>query len=57
MVVNHETSFLGDLDLSAFDFRVVEFLYPPALQAHQMIMMSALVEFVDRFAALEMMSR
>ena len=43
MVVYGESAFLGDFDLAALDFGVEKLFHAPALHAHQMIMMPALV--------------
>jgi len=54
MLVDREPALLGDCDLAFFDGRVVELFDAPALQAYQMIVVAALVEFVNRLAGFEM---
>lgn len=44
---------LGDVVLPFFDVCVKKLLYPSAIQAHQMVMVLAVVEFIDRLAAFE----
>ena len=44
---------LGHVVLPLLDLRVVELLHPPAVQAHQVVVVLAFVEFVHRLAALE----
>ena len=50
MVVDGEAAVLGDLFLTLFYFRVVELFDMAALQADQMVVVAALIEFEDRFA-------
>ena len=56
MVVQLEPALSGNLLLSRFDFGVDELLDPPAVQAHEVIVMRSLVEFEHRAAALEVIS-
>lgn len=54
--MNAEAAFFGDFYLASLDRRVEKFLYPSALQANQMVVMTALVEFENRFTAFEVMA-
>jgi hypothetical protein len=56
MVVNLEAAFLRDRDLPPLDLRIVEFLDVPALYAHEVVMVSALVQFKHRLSTLEVMA-
>lgn len=56
VILKLEPSILGNLHLALFDFCVDEFLDPTALQAHQMIVMLALIEFKQGSARLEVAS-
>lgn len=56
MVVDGKTALCRDFFLPTFDFLVEKFFYAATLQAHQVIMMPALVEFVDGFVAIEMVA-
>ena len=56
MVVDAKAPFLGDCFLAFFDFSVVELFNVTALQADQMVMVAAPVEFVDGFAGFEMVA-
>ena len=56
VVVYPETTLFGNPGLALFDIGVVELLDAPALQAYQMVVMAALIEFVNRFAAFEMVA-
>src|SRR2546430_3290414 len=56
VVVDREAAVLGDLDLALLDVGVVELLHAPALQAYEVVVVAALVELVDRFAALEVVA-
>ena len=47
---------LGHRLLARFDFRVVELFHPAAVQANHVVMVLALVEFVNGLAALEMVA-
>lgn len=51
-----EAAFLGNLDLALLDFRVVEFFHLSALQAYQVIMVTAAFEFKHRLAAFKMVT-
>ena len=55
VLVDDEAALLGDLDLALFDFGVVELFDPPALQADQMVVMIAYVEFEHGAAGFKMM--
>lgn len=56
MVVDGKATFLGDFLLPFFNFGVVELFHPAALQAHQMIVMLALVEFEHGLVAVEVVT-
>lgn len=45
-----EPSLLGDTVLTFFNFIIKKLFHQPAIEANQMIMMRALVEFEDRLA-------
>jgi len=51
-----EAAFAGDPELPLFDFRIEEFLDPAALQADQVVVVTALVQFEYGFARLEMVA-
>ena len=55
MLVNGETAILGDFGLAPLDFGVHEFFNLSALQAHQVVVMGALVQLEHRLAGLEVM--
>ena len=57
MPVYGESLAARDFVLPRLDFGVEEFLDPPALQAHQVIVMAALVQFEYRLAGLEVLAR
>jgi hypothetical protein len=50
-----KASILRNLVLALFDFRIVEFLHPAALQAYQMVMVSTTCQFEHGLATFEMM--
>ena len=52
-----EALFLGNLDLQRFNFGIMKFFYPPAIEAYQMVVVFALVEFVDGAIALKVAAR
>jgi len=56
MLLYAEAAIPGDLGLASLDFRIVEFLDVSALDAHEMVVVIALIELEDRFAGLEMMA-
>src|SRR5436309_1714931 len=56
MFADLKTAVACDLGLALLDFSVEEFLDAAALQAHQMIVVTALVELEYCFAGLEMMA-
>ena len=56
MIVNGEAAFGGDFFLAAFNFCVVKFFHAATLQAHQMVVVAALIELVNGFAAFEMVA-
>ena len=56
VVVDGEAAFLGDAGLAFFDFGVEELLDLAALQADQMIVVVALVEFEHRLVAVEVVA-
>ena len=43
MLVDCESALVGNFDLAAFDFGVEKLFHSPALDAHQMIVMSTLI--------------
>jgi len=51
-----ESAFGGDAVLPALDFRIVEFLDTPAVDADQMVVVTAAVDLEDGFAGLEEMA-
>src|SRR5438046_8937582 len=51
-----ESAFVRDFGLALFDLGIEEFFDAPALQAHQMVVVPALVELEDRFPRLEMVA-
>lgn len=53
--MNAKATFLGDFFLPRFNRRIEEFFYTSALQAHKMVMMTALIQFEHRFAAFKVM--
>ena len=55
MFLHREAALFGNDVLAALDFRVEEFFDLPALQADEMVVVSALVELEDGFAGLEVM--
>ena len=55
MIVYLETALGGNFILALLDFGVVEFFDPAALDAHEMIVMAALVQLEHGFAGFEMM--
>lgn len=56
MLADRETALLGHPQLPLFDLGVVEFFDPAALNAHEVIMMAALVQFEYRLARFEVMA-
>jgi len=55
MILDFETALGGDFDLPLLDVGVVELFYMTAFDAHDVIVMTALLEFEDRFTRLEVM--
>lgn len=55
MLLQSEAAFLSDSGLALFDFRIVEFLYPSALQTNQVIVMTVAFQFKNGLAAFKMM--
>ena len=56
VVLNREAAFLGNGVLALFDFGIDEFLDLAALQADQMIVMGAFVQFENRLAGFEVVT-
>ena len=56
MFAYREATFFGDFILAFFDFSIEKFFHPPALQANQMIVVAALIEFEHGFAAFKEMA-
>ena len=56
MLADLESAFVRDFGLALFDLGIEEFFDAPALQAHQMVVVPALVELEDRFPRLEMVA-
>src|SRR6266699_5721167 len=56
MLANCKAALRGDPDLALLDFRVIKLLDAPALHAHEMIVMAALIQLEHRLAGLEMMA-
>src|ERR1700704_5877006 len=52
VVVDLEATLLRHLVLAFLDLGVVELFHPPALQANEVVVVPALVQLVDRLAAL-----
>src|SRR4030067_590057 len=53
MVAQIEAQLCGDRALPLFDDLIVEFLYPPAMYADDMVMVRAALQFEDSLATLE----
>ena len=53
MVSDGKTFVLGDVMLAFFNFGVVKLFNLPAIEAHQVVMVLAFVDLIDRFAGLE----
>src|SRR5258708_35460204 len=56
MLANRKAAFRGDPDLALLDFGVVKLFDAPALHAHEMIVMAALVQLENRLVGLEMVA-
>ncbi len=56
MLANREATFLGHAHLALFDFGVVELFDASALDAHEVVVVRALVQLEHRLAGLEMMA-
>ena len=56
MVVDGKAAFLGNTVLSLLDFSIDEFFNFAALQADQMIVVIAMIEFEYGLVAIEMMA-
>ena len=56
MLADSEAAIFGDFFLALFDFGVEEFFYAAALQAHQVIVVAALIEFEHSFAAFKVVA-
>ena len=56
MVLDLKSPIARDLDLSLFDIGIVELFDVTALDAHDMVVMTAALELEDRFAEFEMMA-
>lgn len=56
MIVNIETVVAGNLILARLDGFVHEFFYPPAIDAHDVVMVPAIIEFKHRVATFEIVS-
>src|SRR5687767_10540910 len=56
MVLDAEAAGVSDFDLALFDIRVVELFDVAALDADDVVVMTALLELEDRFSGLEMMT-
>lgn len=56
VVVDGKSALRGNFFLAALDFLIEKFFHTSALQAYQMIVMSAAIEFINRFIAVEMMT-
>src|SRR6185436_14729816 len=54
---DRETALLCNLVLALLDLGIVELLDAAALEAHEMVVVPALVELVDRLAAFEVVAR
>ena len=57
VILEFKAAFQGDLTLALLDFRVIELLDEAAVQAYQVIVMLAFVEFVNCLASFEMVAR
>jgi len=56
VLADRKTALLGHPQLPLFDLGVIEFFDPAALNAHEVIMMAALVQFEYRLARFEVMA-
>ena len=56
MAVQLEAARAGHVVLPALDVGIVELLDPPALQAHQVVVVPALIQLEHRLAGLEMLA-
>src|SRR6266540_375062 len=56
VLANRKAAFRGDTHLALLDFGVVELFDAPALHAHQMVVMAALVQLENRLVGLEMVA-
>ena len=56
VIIDSESSLMRDAPLSMLDLRVVELFHAATLQADQMIVMTAFVEFKNRLAGIEMVA-
>src|SRR3954468_4173601 len=57
MAVELEPTLAGDLVLALLDLGVVELFHAPALQAHEMVVVPALVQLEHRLAGFEILPR
>ena len=53
MICQSEAFEGSDTSLSALDLQIMKLLHASAVQAHQMVVVLALVEFINRFATLK----
>ncbi len=56
MIVDAESTILGNFCLPPLNFGIIELLDDSALDAHEVVMMVAVVQFEDGFSRLEMMA-
>src|SRR5258707_15805615 len=56
MLANRKAAFRGDPDLALLDLGVVNLFDAPALHAHEMIVMAALIQLENRLVRLEMVA-
>ena len=56
MILDHESPRLSDLDLPFLDLRIVELFHVPAFHTDDVVVVAALFQFENRFAAFEMMA-
>ena len=54
MIMNGEAAFGSDSSLPMFDFFIKKFFYMTTLDTHQMVVVIANIEFINRFVTIEM---
>jgi len=56
MIGNGKAAFLRNMVLALLNFLIVKLFNPPAIEAHQMIMMRACIEFKHGLTGFEMIT-